>query len=288
MGVTDEIAPSTPTSPFETLQAQGPWGAGGMIPNANGLRPLDFETSFDRLNHYLFRYPAKFHPPVVRALLREYTDEGDVVLDPFCGSGTTLVEASLLGRSSFGVDVDPLAVAVTNAKVRRYRASRLRENADRLLADLEPFQRSAGWYDAHAHSDLSEAEFRRQIGPVAEYIPEIPNIHHWFRRYVIVDLAYMRRAVTELSCSEPHRAFLATVFASIIRNVSNADPVPVSGLEYTAHMKRLDEAGRIVNPWGTLVTALRRAVQGADAFAAAARQGVTAEARPGDATDLAA
>lgn len=84
---------------------------------------LRVEADFDRLTHYLFRYPAKFHPPVVRALLERYTGKGECVFDPFCGSGTLLVEASVLGRPSIGLDVDPVAVAVTGAKVHRYQGA---------------------------------------------------------------------------------------------------------------------------------------------------------------------
>ena len=40
-----------------------------------------------RYTHYLFRYPAKFHPPIAQALLERYTEPGDWVHDGFCGSG---------------------------------------------------------------------------------------------------------------------------------------------------------------------------------------------------------
>src|SRR4051812_36391097 len=90
---------------------------------------LVIEEGALRLTHYLFRYPAKFHPPVVRALIEKYTEPGDVILDPFCGSGTLLVEAATMNRRSIGLDIDPVAVAVTNAKVHRYAAHHLQANA---------------------------------------------------------------------------------------------------------------------------------------------------------------
>ena len=62
---------------------------------------------------------------------------------------------------------------------------------------------------------------------------------------------------------------LRIVFASIIRNASNADPVPVSGLEYTAHMKRRDEAGRLVNPFSLLRSAASKARHAVDEYARA-------------------
>lgn len=247
---------------------------------------LEFDTTFGRTSHYLFRYPAKFHPPVVRALLEEYTEPGDVVLDAFCGSGTALVEAAVLGRSSVGVDVDPLAVAVTLAKVHRYRPAVLRRNAATLLSALQHHRRAPRWYTDHAKVDLSDKDYAKELRAVEEFVPAIPNLLHWFRRYVVIDLAHIRQAIYELSCSDEQRGFFAIVFASIIRNASNADPVPVSGLEYTSHMKQRDADGRVVDPWALFEVALRRALDGAEAFSKAAPAGTTAIALVGDATAL--
>lgn len=249
-------------------------------------RRLYYDTTFDRVSHYLFRYPAKFHPPVVRALLEEYTKVGDVVLDAFVGSGSAQVEAALLGRSSIGVDVDPLAVAVTQAKVHRYRTATLRANAATLLKTLERHRRGGTWYVDHARLDLTDNQYARELRTVMDYVPEIPNLLHWFRRYVVIDLARIRRAIDELKCSDAQCLFFEIVFASIIRNASNADPVPVSGLEYTSHMKKRDAAGRVVDPFALLDVALRRALDGAEAFSKAAPTGSFARALVGDATDL--
>lgn len=259
------------------------WTSTVEVPPAS---KLEFNPAFDRVSHYLFRYPAKFHPPVVRTLVEQYTSEGDVVLDAFCGSGTALVEAALVGRSAIGVDVDPLAIAVTAAKTHRYRASVLRRNAGTLVTALEQHRRPGPWYSEHATSDLTDVDYERGLRAVHGFVPEIPNLLHWFRRYVVIDLAYIRRAILELACGESHRAFFAVVFGSIIRNASNADPVPVSGLEYTAHMKRRDLAGRIVDPWTLFDAALRRALDAVEAFSAAARPGTITRAHVGDATAL--
>ena len=68
--------------------------------------------------HGLHEYKGKFNPQVARVLLNIFgAREGTRVLDPFCGSGTTLVESAHLGSEAVGTDLNPLAVFVTNAKI---------------------------------------------------------------------------------------------------------------------------------------------------------------------------
>ena len=56
------------------------------------------------------KYRGNFAPQIPRNLILRYTREGEVVLDPFVGSGTTLVECKLLHRRGIGVDINPAAV----------------------------------------------------------------------------------------------------------------------------------------------------------------------------------
>lgn len=69
--------------------------------------------------HGLHEYKGKFNPQIAKAILNIFgIRHGDHVLDPFCGSGTTLVECSQLGANATGYDVNPLAVYLANAKLR--------------------------------------------------------------------------------------------------------------------------------------------------------------------------
>src|SRR3989454_450573 len=91
-------------------------GAGeGRVNVMPELRFAHYRNEF-KYTHYLFRFPAKFHPPVVRCLIDRYSRPGDIILDPFCGSGTLLLEALLSGRAAFGLDVDPVAVFISRVK----------------------------------------------------------------------------------------------------------------------------------------------------------------------------
>ena len=68
------------------------------------------------LTHGFYRYPARFSPLFARAAIKAFTQPGDVILDPFMGGGTTLVEARVLGRHAIGVDISQLAHFVARAK----------------------------------------------------------------------------------------------------------------------------------------------------------------------------
>ena len=69
------------------------------------------------LTHWIYPYKGKFHPQMIRALLNIIgLKQGDTVLDPFIGSGTTAVEAQLLGINCIGIDVSPLCVLQSKVK----------------------------------------------------------------------------------------------------------------------------------------------------------------------------
>jgi len=69
------------------------------------------------LTHWIYPYKGKFHPQMIRALLNIIrVNPGDTVLDPFVGSGTTALEAQLLGIHCVGIDVSPLCVLQSRVK----------------------------------------------------------------------------------------------------------------------------------------------------------------------------
>lgn len=102
-------------------QQGGPRRAWGEPSLRNALeRALDAAAKepVDVLTHNLHAWPARMHPWLARILLEELAREGARVLDPFAGSGTTLVEAQRAGVPSLGVDLNPLARRVAEVKCR--------------------------------------------------------------------------------------------------------------------------------------------------------------------------
>lgn len=74
------------------------------------------------LSHGIHEYRGKFNPQVARSILNILDIRpGSLLLDPFCGSGTTLLEASRLGIEAFGCDINPLAVLISRAKLNAFR-----------------------------------------------------------------------------------------------------------------------------------------------------------------------
>lgn len=251
-----------------TSGATEPEKLASPLPKApSGYSRLDFSgIHAPRLTHYLFRFPAKFHPPVVHALLRSYTTPGQTILDPFCGSGTLLVAAAADGRHAMGSDVDPVSVFIAKAKTHRLQPGRLRASWASLRPLLEAAARSSSEYEDRRFIDISPTEYEKTLSSESLWTPQIPNLMHWFRRYVILDLARILHCINVVNIPETHRMFFRLIYASIIRNASNADPVPVSGLEVTSHMRKLDAVGRTINPFQLFQKAAVKGLAAAQAY----------------------
>jgi len=219
-------------------------------------------------NHNVFRFPAKFHPPAVRSILTQYTNENDTVLDPFCGSGTTLVEASTLGRHSIGTDIDPLSIFITRAKVQKYCDVTLIEFVDTISARLNRMRASDLALWGGFSREITDGEYQAACLELQTYIPELPRLFHWFRKRVVVQLAAIRRLLETLPLGDSLPFFLLS-FAAIVRNSSNADPVPVSGLEVTKHMRDKELLGREIDPYSLLELSMKKNIDATLRFSSA-------------------
>jgi hypothetical protein len=152
------------------------------------------------LTHGLHRFAGKYIPQVPAWALEEFAGASTVVLDPFCGSGTTLLEALSRCRRSIGIDRDPLACLIACAKTAVLSAARMAELGDRL-----------------------RREWREPALRLEPPLPDLANFSHWFSEPAWGWLQSLLAAIRELECSEAERGFLFCVFSSIVRWVSNAD-----------------------------------------------------------------
>lgn len=138
-------------------QMAGIWDAEAFARLVNAARD---DGRVSGLTHKFYRYPARFSPQFVRAVIEQFTSPGDIVFDPFMGGGTTLVEALALGRSAIGTDISSLATFVSQAKtlvlsddefqcLERW-ASKLKVNINIHLPSIS----SKDYFDAGYHKHL--------------------------------------------------------------------------------------------------------------------------------------
>lgn len=66
--------------------------------------------------HNFYRYPARFSPQFVRVVINQFSAPGDLILDPFMGGGTSVVEALTMNRSIIGTDINQLACFIATVK----------------------------------------------------------------------------------------------------------------------------------------------------------------------------
>ena len=159
----------------------------------------------ERLTHRVHPYPATLLRNIPAFLLSvpELAPEGSTVGDPFCGSGTVLLEALSAGFNSLGLDVNPLAVLISRVKTQRLDPCRLATMQRRVFR--HPYR----------HRTFSA--------------PPVVNVGHWFHPHVVAQLAQID-AVLQTLPQGPYLDFLRVCFSSCVRKVSLANPrvsVPV-------------------------------------------------------------
>jgi SAM-dependent methyltransferase len=150
--------------------------------------------------HSFHRWYGKLVPAIPSAAIELWTAPGESVLDPFSGSGTSLVEARVAGRGSEGTDVNPLATLLARVKTRAIEPERLEAAAVGLL---ERYRENDG------------AHWR-------ELIPPVPNREHFYPDPVARDLVRLLEAANAEEDPEL-REWMLALGSAINRDVSNAD-----------------------------------------------------------------
>lgn len=157
------------------IQLQG--ASSQSLPLRDALHGLEHEP-VDILTHGFHAYPGRLHPILVRRLLTQFVRPGDVVLDPFMGGGTTLLEAMLRGCQAVGTDINPIALRITRARTLRWEEPRLQlfvelcqglsdasflDARKKVAVTLSPAAKAqAEWYDPHVLLELQGLHSRIQ------------------------------------------------------------------------------------------------------------------------------
>ncbi|WP_424947504.1 DNA methyltransferase [Candidatus Spongiihabitans sp.] len=149
-------------------------------------------------------YPAKFIPQIPRNFIRQLSDKGDTVYDPFLGSGTTAVEANILGRDAIGNDVNELAVLISKVKT-----TPIPNKKFLLIDDL--------LHKIYIRIDLLYSGGKKDIKK-----PDIMNLNMWFEDFVIDELAIIKEEVEKLNDQDLIN-FCYVSLSGVIINVSKQD-----------------------------------------------------------------
>lgn len=167
-------------------------------------KDINWVSLGERLSHGIHSYPARVirHIPILFLNSNRYSVPRDLIVDPFCGSGTVLLEAVASNRRILGADANPLARLISQVKVTPIAEATL----------------------SAAVEKVAQESLRTKSAP-----PNVINRKYWFTQAVSERLASLHAAIEGESDFEI-RDFLRVCLSGTVRRVSNADPrvsVPV-------------------------------------------------------------
>lgn len=162
---------------------------------------VDYSWNFEKADtkyctHGIYKYPAMMVAPIVKRLMDEYAIPGEsIILDPFCGSGSVLVESVLHDCESYGIDINPLALLLAKVKTTPI-------DSDLLIEEYKNF-----------------IEFRNTNIHRVD-VPDFYNIDFWFKPDIIKKLSIVKKWIGRIE-NEDIKDFFKIVFAETVRRTSN-------------------------------------------------------------------
>lgn len=161
----------------------------------------DFSESDTKYaTHGFHTYPAMMVPQIASQLIRQYGTKARLLYDPYCGSGTSLVEANLAGINAIGNDLNPLARLISKGKTNVIEQQTL----DLLIKDF---------YD---YLFQFRYDFKKKDSVIK---PSFPNIDYWFSKNVSTDLSVLKDYIDKIQDIDAQNFFLVA-FSQTIRECS--------------------------------------------------------------------
>ncbi|HPD14652.1 MAG TPA: DNA methyltransferase [Planctomycetota bacterium] len=151
--------------------------------------------------HRLHPYLGKFVPQLVELFLRRFFRAGDTILDPFGGSGTTLVEANALGIHALGIELSPFNCLIIGAKTRRHDLALLRRETRDALERLEAF--------AEARSATGLLPFDGANEPSETLAGDSEYLSTWFAPQALQELLFYRSLIADYASRDVMRIILS-------------------------------------------------------------------------------
>ena len=148
-------------------------------------------------------HPCRFVAQIPASLIGLLSKPGDTVLDPFCGAGTTLVEAQRLGRQPIGIDINPISTLISRSKLG--------------IVSAEAVSKAIARYKRIIVNASSDKEFARSIETYE--VPESVQLEKWYHRDTARQLAFLWTLISRSTSS--HRDLLRAAFSGILIAVCN-------------------------------------------------------------------
>jgi DNA methylase len=182
--------------------------------------------------HRWFRLTPSFGPDLVcRALNDMDTRPRSVVLDPFAGAGTTLIEAKFEGHKAIGFEINPLLHFVCKTSVEwRLSVPSLRKELAEITDKVAQRKAEAG---------------TRSIDDLGYALPPIHNVYRWWRKDVLLDLLILREAIRSSALDREHVAFFELALAGVL--VPDLTNVTLGRLQ----LHFIDRTGHVIRVWET-------------------------------------
>lgn len=189
--------------------------------NNDRLQILDtINWDFDKAKtnygiHSFHWYLSTFVPQIPNILISSLSSsEEDIILDPFLGRGTTLVEAMKLNRHSIGIDLNPMAHFIAKVKTTLINPIDLDNEIKKLLINIDNNSEKLNWRSFFNNDDRNE-----EISELKRQIPNFPNKYKWFNINTLIELVLIKIEIDQID-NKDIRDFCLLAFSDRLKYCS--------------------------------------------------------------------